>query len=42
VRALTDVAPSHLLDRKLFDFAGLKATGVALAEELREPLFAEV
>ena len=41
VRALTDVAPSHLLDRKLFDFAGLKAAGVALAEELREPLFAE-
>ena len=40
-RALTAVRPSHLMDRTLFDFAGLKATGVALAEELHEPLFAE-
>ncbi|OFZ97776.1 MAG: tRNA 2-thiocytidine(32) synthetase TtcA [Betaproteobacteria bacterium RIFCSPLOWO2_02_67_12] len=40
-RALSDVSPSHLLDRSLFDFAGLRATGVAIAEELREPLFAE-
>ena len=40
-RALGDVQPSHLMDRALFDFAGLKARGVAIAEELREPLFAE-
>lgn len=40
-RALSDVCPSHLLDRALFDFAGLKAAGAAIAEELREPLFAE-
>lgn len=25
--ALSTVAPSHLMDRKLFDFAGLKASG---------------
>ncbi|TAK41792.1 MAG: tRNA 2-thiocytidine(32) synthetase TtcA [Betaproteobacteria bacterium] len=40
-RALTEVRPSHLMDRMLFDFAGLKATGAAVAEELREPLLAE-
>jgi tRNA 2-thiocytidine biosynthesis protein TtcA len=38
LRALTDVHASHLLDRKLFDFAGLKAT---VAGELQEPLFVE-
>ena len=27
--ALSTAAPSHLMDRKLFDFANLKATGEA-------------
>jgi len=27
--ALNRVVPSHLMDNRLFDFAGLKATGVA-------------
>jgi tRNA 2-thiocytidine biosynthesis protein TtcA len=40
LRALTDVAPSHLLDRKLFDFAGLTPLAGSTAE-LGEPLFAE-
>ncbi|WP_373870342.1 tRNA 2-thiocytidine(32) synthetase TtcA [Noviherbaspirillum aridicola] len=30
--SLSTVAPSHLMDAKLFDFAGLKATGVASPE----------
>jgi len=31
-RSLADVRPSHLLDRKLFDFTAVAATGVAWAE----------
>ena len=31
-RSLGDVVPSHLLDARLFDFAGLKATGIPDAE----------
>lgn len=31
-KALTDVVPSHLADRRLFDFAGLKASGIASAD----------
>jgi tRNA 2-thiocytidine biosynthesis protein TtcA len=26
-RALSDLVPSHLMDRKLFDFAAVRATG---------------
>jgi len=48
-RALTDVKPAQLLDRKLFDFAGLKANvnsrrkavSPVRFRELGEPLFAE-
>ncbi len=50
MRALSDVRPSHLMDRKMFDFAGLAPTGVADEggdtafdpETFREPKFADL
>lgn len=50
LRALSDVRASHLMDRGLFDFAGLAATGVADPqgdtafdpEAFREPKFADL
>ena len=49
LRAMSDVRASHLMDRKLFDFAGLAATGQPDAdgdaafdlESFREPAFAD-
>jgi tRNA 2-thiocytidine biosynthesis protein TtcA len=42
-RALTDVVPSHLLDRRLFDFGGLTAgLQPSAAVEIKEPLFSEL
>ena len=45
LRALTDVRPSQLLDRNLFDFKNLKTgepeTSVVRFMELGQPLFAE-
>ena len=40
LRAMTDVTPSHLLDRRLFDFVNLKAES-GTEERIGEPLFAE-
>jgi tRNA 2-thiocytidine biosynthesis protein TtcA len=31
-RALSNLTPSHLLDRKLFDFAAVRATGQVSGE----------
>ena len=50
LRALTDVRASHLMDRKIFDFAGLAATGLENAEgdkafdpeTFHEPKFADL
>jgi tRNA 2-thiocytidine biosynthesis protein TtcA len=39
LHALTDVSASHLLDRKLFDFVNLQASGRV---KLEEPLFSEL
>jgi tRNA 2-thiocytidine biosynthesis protein TtcA len=43
IRALTDVVPSHLLDRSLFDFAALQAGLQPSGNDAvqAEPLFAE-
>jgi tRNA 2-thiocytidine biosynthesis protein TtcA len=32
-RALSDIVPSHLMDRKLFDFASVRATGTRASED---------
>jgi tRNA 2-thiocytidine biosynthesis protein TtcA len=36
-RAMANVAPSHLLDRSLFDFATVAATGAAVGDRAFDP-----
>ncbi len=34
IRALANVRPSHLLDRRVFDFAGLSTDGTGSVKEI--------